>query len=459
MDDGAAAVLTPEERAGWDSNSDDDGGASGTSEEEGGDPSHGQGLSATLQGDALAKSLVDAVTANEMHLVRSEVKRLRGRIAKLESEKDDMVDNFRMTTQILLNRIKDLEGELEDSKSRPQTAVVIDRLEGRAAAAGKPPLPRSGSRGSQKSSGSHEPEVLRIEEDAPLDAPPLPPTDLGGDTSMCGNCGEEVPETQLVSHGYRCYRERYRCKGCNEVLAICDKEAHLAKWSDPVRCLEAAAKGDVETIQTMVEHGVDLADLSHPDTEDTVLHIAGRKGAAELIAFFMGYGVDIEPLNGKGETPLHLAVESGNFPTVRLLIELGADLNAPNAQGEPPLMLAARKGVAQIAKHLVEMRADAEARTRLGDSPLQVAQRLGHLETVLALGAAGAPLRRSATGGTPKHSRSNSPMPGVGSRQSSPPAFSPGPGAAPAAGSAGYPPLPRATPPQASPLRVRGAAW
>lgn len=376
-------------------------------------------LGATLDRDALARTLVDTQTANELSLIRSEVRRLRHKVRVLEGEKDDMVDNFRSTTQILLNRIKDLEAErCATGESRPQTAAVIERIEGRPK--GSPPtrppiLPRSGSGGGARPAATHAPEVLRIEEEPPSpEAGSNAASASGGGThgggpgsgvededEVCGNCGRSIPVGNMVSHSVFCYRNNYRCAACNEVISQRDKEKHIQQWRDPVRLMRAIAQVDIAELQAMEGHGMDFHTVSNPETGDSVLHAAARVGDANLISFFMGYGVEVDPTNSLGETPLHLTVEVGEVPPARLLIELGAELNVRSNRGDTPLILACRKGAAEVAKLLVEQRADAEVCTKLGDTPVQIAQRAGFHDTVQALCSAGAPLRS----GTPRRAR------------------------------------------------------
>mmetsp|Transcript_65400 Transcript_65400/g.156391 ORF Transcript_65400/g.156391 Transcript_65400/m.156391 type:complete len:404 (-) Transcript_65400:109-1320(-) len=343
-------------------------------------------LGSTMAAD-VERALADTKVSTELGLLRSEVQRLRAKISLLEKQKDDMSDDFRATTQILFNRIKELEAQGSDTNSRPQTAAVIARIE----------KPMS-------------------------------------DTYMCGNCRREIPAGNMVSHNTHCYRNNYRCEVCDEVLSVRDKEAHLQEWTDPAKLIDAAGRGDRAILQAMAGHGADFTEAIHPATQDSVLHAAARLGDLELITFFMGYGVEVDPVNAQGDTPLHLAADGFHPRVVRLLAELGADLNKPNSQGESPLMLTCRRGCAAAAKQLVEMRADTEARTKLGDTPLQVAQRHGHHETVIALGTAGAPLRSN----TPRRMRSPSPC---GAAAKAPPSVNGSAYAAPSS-SGGYPPVP-----------------
>ncbi|CAE8666049.1 unnamed protein product [Polarella glacialis] len=385
------------------------------------------GASAFLSGDALARSLAEVQTNNELGLLRSEVGRMRSKIQMLEREKDDMVDNFGSVTKILLNRIKELEGDLTESNGRPQTAAVIDRIEGRSQA-------RAG--GSRSA-----PEVMRIDEEQP-GAEGKEVLEDPEETQACGNCAREIPAGNLVSHSVFCYRNNYRCSACDEVIALRDKDSHMLHWTDPLRLLDATRDRDSAAVQAMAAHGVDFGVAVHPQTKDTVLHAAARIGDVELVSFFMGYGVDVDPVNEQGDTPLHVAAEAAELPTLKLLVELGANVNLSNGRGESPLILVCRRGAAQAASFLLDMRADAEACTKLGDTPLQIAQRLGFQDTVLALCTAGAQLRP----GTPSRARSGSPMPlqggGGGPACPSPPG-SAGSGSRASLGKeAGYPPLP-----------------
>ena len=59
----------------------------------------------------------------------------------------------------------------------------------------------------------------------------------------------------------------------------------------------------------MAAHGVDFSSV-HPETSDTVLHAAAWLGDVQLMSFFMGYGLEVDPLNRESATPLHLAAEA-----------------------------------------------------------------------------------------------------------------------------------------------------
>jgi len=382
------------------------------------------------------RGLAAVQALNENGMLRGEVKRLRCKVQTMEREKDQMIDDFRVTTQALLERIKELEMEVTHASSRPQTAAILERIEptGRpavssTASALRPPrLPRAlaTSAGHPVSSGtggypsaSHVPEVLRIEEEGPEWPDEEPQPDLAASvgalceangegeerTTTCGNCGAEVPEGNLVTHSIHCYRNTYRCTACGDVISNRDREAHQQHWTDLRRLFEAARRADQDTLIAMERHGVDLATSVDPETQDTLVHVAARLGDEDLIGFAIGHGGDINPFNADGASPLHVAVEHAQLPAIKFLVELGADLAAPNRAGETPLIICCRRaGTAPVVSFLMEMRADPEAVTALGDTALQIAQRRGCHETVLAMVSKGAALRP----GTPR--RCGSPL-------------------------------------------------
>lgn len=193
-------------------------------------------------------------------------------------------------------------------------------------------------------------------------------------------------------------------------MPLSEKSDHRLYWTCPARLASVVSQRDLVTLRAMADHGAELNLAVDTDTLSTIMHFGARQDDVALVEFLIGHGVDIDPVNARGDTPLHLAVESAGLPLVRFLVELGADFNATNNKGDSPLMVVCRRGGADIARYLVEMRADLQARTKLGDSPLEVAQRLGHQDTVMALCMTGAPLRSGTPLRSSSRGRTNSPM-------------------------------------------------
>lgn len=58
-----------------------------------------------------------------------QIQKLKAYIASLEKEKEDLIENYRNTTNTLLDRIKDLESK--NIGARPETAFIIDKMQGK----------------------------------------------------------------------------------------------------------------------------------------------------------------------------------------------------------------------------------------------------------------------------------------------------------------------------------------
>lgn len=71
--------------------------------------------------EASPKDLQDLVKAKD-----ARIRELEGKLAAVEREKDEIIDNFQTSTEVLLERIKELEAA--SFGARPQTANVLERI-------------------------------------------------------------------------------------------------------------------------------------------------------------------------------------------------------------------------------------------------------------------------------------------------------------------------------------------
>ena len=59
---------------------------------------------------------------------KREIKYLNEKIQRLDKEKQDMIENFKLSSSVLLERIKDLEAQSSMIGERPQTANVLSKI-------------------------------------------------------------------------------------------------------------------------------------------------------------------------------------------------------------------------------------------------------------------------------------------------------------------------------------------
>ena len=106
------------------------------------------------------------------------------------------------------------------------------------------------------------------------------------------------------------------------------------------------------------------ADLDQvTDDGTTALHIAWRKGHAEIASMLLDAGADKDRARSKdGATPLILAAQHGNLEITRLLLNAGADKEkARQNGGETPLMVASQRQHTEVVRLLSAADAGADA--------------------------------------------------------------------------------------------------
>ncbi len=92
---------------------------------------------------------------------------------------------------------------------------------------------------------------------------------------------------------------------------------------------------------------------------DTPLHVAVRRGDAEIVADMLDAGADINVRGETGFTPLHTAVTFDDVAMVELLLGRGASLLNVNDWNESLADTVARRGVRQIVDAFNRARASA----------------------------------------------------------------------------------------------------
>jgi ankyrin repeat protein len=153
---------------------------------------------------------------------------------------------------------------------------------------------------------------------------------------------------------------------------------------------DAAMKGDVATVRTLLKDGADVNAVQGDGV--TGLHWAARQGSVELANTLVVAGANVRATTRFGAiTPLHLAAERGSGPVVSLLVKGGADANAKSSTGATPLMFAAASGDTAAITALLDAGADLEAKERDREqTPLIFAAAANRADAVKLLLARGA---------------------------------------------------------------------
>jgi ankyrin repeat protein len=100
----------------------------------------------------------------------------------------------------------------------------------------------------------------------------------------------------------------------------------------------AAVKGDIETVDLLLDHGANVEIAGGP--YGTCLHAAVFSGDAGVILRIVEAGGNVNALDNIGQTPLHLAVVKHDIFTVNKLLQQGARADLGDRNGHLPVQLA-----------------------------------------------------------------------------------------------------------------------
>lgn len=116
--------------------------------------------------------------------------------------------------------------------------------------------------------------------------------------------------------------------------------------------LQAAERGDVAQLRTLLERGADV-NAGQPGSGITALMGAAAGGHLEAVRLLLEEGADVNAHSGEvGSTALMEAIESGHLEVVKVLLNGGADVNAKEEYGATALKIARAKRRTEIAAYL-----------------------------------------------------------------------------------------------------------
>ncbi len=172
--------------------------------------------------------------------------------------------------------------------------------------------------------------------------------------------------------------------------------------------IAAVYRDDTDTVIDLINRGMDVNSVD--PAGNTLLHVAARNGNVRLLEILLKGKANPNARNRVGDSPLMLAAYNGKQPAIDFLLTAGAELNhtgwtplhyavfaeqaemvayllqkganvdarAPNEQ--TALMLAAKNGNLAIVKLLLNAKADPALADQHGDTPLTLAQKNNNTE-------------------------------------------------------------------------------
>ena len=202
-------------------------------------------------------------------------------------------------------------------------------------------------------------------------------------------------EITTYSHKYqigaipKLKRKKYRLQDIEYI-----NEHGFDNLEDQRALLLAARDNDIDTINKLVEKGVNLSPLCDFNYIGQPLVPAVEAHNIELMKLLISKGADVNGRNGYYDTPLIYAMldhENINNEVIKILLEAGADVNQPNAYGMSPFIGACASGDLELVKLLHQYGGDVNAQNvslmenddyQKNSTPLQYAEKYGHKQVV-----------------------------------------------------------------------------
>lgn len=166
------------------------------------------------------EELIAQKTKEEIVKYKNEqIDKLKAYISSLEQEKEDLIDNFKDTTSLLLEKIKDFESDPYYQKKKEnnddnQNKIIVSNKDNNTDKIEEEKNTKNDYyTGLPKDFNKIErPQTATIAEQ--LKNPKINSTKM----QRCANCQTEVPESEFVAHSLICLRHTFRCKKCGELI-------------------------------------------------------------------------------------------------------------------------------------------------------------------------------------------------------------------------------------------------
>ncbi|KAH1005942.1 hypothetical protein HUJ04_006838 [Dendroctonus ponderosae] len=184
--------------------------------------------------------------------------------------------------------------------------------------------------------------------------------------------------------------------------AHCDIEARDKYGMQPLHM--AAWHGHPRAVQLLINLGACTNAVTK--AQYTLLTCAARNNRAEVIDFLLDTleDVQIDAVDGDGQTALFHAAANGHVSIVKRLIEMGASLDRKNKENKSALHEACQGGHVEVTQMLLAREAAMEARDNQENTPLHVAVQHQQNQIVQILLDNGAdPDSENQKGNTPVH--------------------------------------------------------
>lgn len=253
-----------------------------------------------------------------------QISQLKSYINSLEKEKEDLISNFKTTTDALIEKIKQI--EYNSIGIRPQTSYIVKEM-------------NQNFENTQKNSKIQPKNDEYSENDNIV-------INFENKVQRCPNCTKEFEMSEFIEHSLQCLRKIYRCNKCNKTMNLNEKETHYNNYQNKSKMINAIQTNDESYFKEAIKHGFNINNnVLEENSGNHLIEILAINNKINLFKLLFNCCDDYEKINvnirNKSDlTPLMICCKNNFIDFCREIIKRGGDVNAKNILGDTPLRIA-----------------------------------------------------------------------------------------------------------------------
>jgi ankyrin repeat protein len=276
-----------------------------------------------------------AMTKEEIITYKNiQISQLRSYINSLEKEKEDLINNFKITTDTLIEKIKQI--EYNNQGIRPQTAHIIKDINENKKRNFKVNNNKDLFDDYEDNKDVIGKNIIKIDNII----------NPNNEFQRCPNCTKEFPISEYIEHSLQCLRKIFRCQKCNKMMPITEKETHLNNYQNKAKLINAIQSDNEEYFKDAIKHGFKVnTNILEENSGNNLLSIIAINNKLKFFRLLYMYSdepdkIDINFRNKCDLTPLMICCKNNYIELSKEIIKKGGDINAKNILGDTPLRIA-----------------------------------------------------------------------------------------------------------------------
>lgn len=276
-----------------------------------------------------------AMTKEEIITYKNiQISQLRSYINSLEKEKEDLINNFKITTDTLIEKIKQI--EYNNQGIRPQTAHIIKDINENKKRNFKVNNNKDLFDDYEDNKDVIGKNIIKIDKII----------NPNNEFQRCPNCTKEFPISEYIEHSLQCLRKIFRCQKCNKIMPITEKETHLNNYQNKAKLINAIQSDNEEYFKDAIKHGFKVnTNILEENSGNNLLSIIAINNKLKFFRLLYMYSdepdkIDINFRNKCDLTPLMICCKNNYIELSKEIIKKGGDVNAKNILGDTPLRIA-----------------------------------------------------------------------------------------------------------------------